>query len=390
MTDTILSINVFSLTLARDTPYLGSLQEGEEPNVQGYFVRTGNRTVYPVFDRSILVKIETKNGVVGWGETYGLVAPGAVAAIINDLLAGFTIGRDPADPEAIYNDLYDLVRVRGYTGGFYVDALAAIDIALWDIAGKQAGKNITKLLGGILHKTIPAYVSGLPESTIAQRTELALSWQARGFNDFKFATPVANQGAVEEIKALREALGSDAKIAVDMHWKYNSAEEALALIAEMEPYHIWFAEAPVQTEEIFALEKVSKASGTPIAVGEEWRTVFDMIHRIERCKVAIVQPEMGHVGITNFIRIGKLAAQNEIDLIPHATIGIGIFLAASLLASQVLRATTYHEFQHSVFEPNRHLLQGDMTCDSGKYYPPTGSGLGVEPSEEALRLLQPI
>ncbi|MES0883894.1 mandelate racemase/muconate lactonizing enzyme family protein [Roseibium sp. SCP14] len=389
MADPVKSIKTFTLTLPRETPYLGAARPGEEPNAQGYLVRKGNRTVYPVFDRSVLVRIETRSGVVGWGETYGLVAPGAVGELINDLLAGFTIGRDPSDPEAIYDDLYDLMRVRGYTGGFYVDALCALDIALWDIAGKQAGRSVTELLGGVKHAQIPAYVSGLPEKTRASRAALAKSWQDRGFNAFKFATPVADDGPAEEIRTLRETLGSSAMIAADMHWN-QSADEALALIRAMEPHGLWFAEAPVRTEDIAALERVSRASNSSIAVGEEWRTHFDMLHRIERCNIAIVQPEMGHKGITNFMRIGRLAEQHEIDVIPHATIGSGIFLAASLQASSALAMTRYHEFQHSIFEPNRRLLSGNMDCREGYYTPSSGPGLGVELSEEAVNLLKPL
>ena len=187
MTDRVKSVQAFSLTLPRETPYLGELQAGEEPNSRGYFVRKGNGTVYPVFDRSILVRIETDGGVVGWGETYGLVAPGAVGAILDDLLAEFTIGRDPANPSGIYDSLYDLVRVRGYTGGFYIDALAAIDIALWDIAARLENTSVTGLLGGAVHERIPAYVSGLPGTTIQARADLARTWQAKGFDAFKFA-----------------------------------------------------------------------------------------------------------------------------------------------------------------------------------------------------------
>lgn len=179
MTDPVAKVEVFTLTQPRETPYLGAARPGEEPNAQGYLVRRGNRTVYPIFDRSVLVRLETRNGAVGWGETYGLAAPGAVGAIINDLLASFVIGRDPADPEVIFDDLYDLMRVRGYTGGFYVDALAAIDIALWDIAGQQAGKPVVELLGGVKQDGILAYVSGLPEPTREKRAELALSWQEK-------------------------------------------------------------------------------------------------------------------------------------------------------------------------------------------------------------------
>lgn len=389
MSDPVKSVEVFSLTQPRDTPYLGAPRPGEEPNARGYLVRMGNRTVYPTFDRSVLVRIVTRDGIIGWGETYGLVAPGAVAALINDLLADFTVGRDPADPSATYDDLYDLMRVRGYTGGFYIDALAAIDIALWDIAGKQAGKTVADLLGGAVHKTIPAYVSGLPENTGVARAALAKSWQDRGFNAFKFATPVADEGPAVEIERLRETLGPDALIAADMHWN-QSADEALSLIATMQPHGLWFAEAPVRTEDIAALELVSNSTDARIAVGEEWRTHYDMLHRINRCKISIVQPEMGHKGITNFVRIGRLAADRGIEMIPHATIGAGIFLAASLQASSTLSATRYHEFQHSIFEPNRRLLTGDMDCAAGFYTPPTGTGLGVEPSEQAIGLLKPI
>lgn len=389
MTDPVKTVEVFTLTIPRDTPYLGATRSGEEPNARGYFVRKGNKTVYPTFDRSVLVRLETRHGVVGWGETYGIVAPGAVGEIINDLLADFVIGRDPADPEAIYDDLYDLMRVRGYTGGFYVDALAAIDIALWDIAGRQAGKPLADLLGGTGRTSLAGYVSGLPRKTREERAALAREWQARGFNSFKFATPVADDGAAAEIAHLREQLGADAWIAADMHWA-QSADEALAIIRDMEPHGLWFAEAPVRTEDIAGLERVTKGTQTPIAVGEEWRTVFDMMQRINSCRISIVQPEMGHKGITNFTRIGKLAAEHNIEVIPHATIGSGIFLAASLHASVTLPTVTAHEFQHSIFEPNRRLLAGDMDCVGGSYVLPTGPGLGVELSEEALGLLRKL
>ena len=389
MSDAVRSVSVFSLTLPRDVPYLGAVRPGEEPNARGYLVRKGNRTVYPTFDRSVLVKLVTRDGVVGWGETYGLVAPGAVGAIINDLLADFTIGRDPTKPSHIYDDLYDLVRVRGYSGGFYVDALAAIDIALWDIAGQIAGSPIAELLGGSTDTRIPAYVSGLPKPTRAERAVLAAEWAERGFNAFKFAMPVADDGPAAELQALRETLGKEARIAADMHWN-QSADEAVRLIREMEPHGLWFAEAPVRTEDIAALAQVCTESPIPIAVGEEWRTDWDMRHRIERCRIGIVQPEMGHKGITNFMRIGQLAAQHAIDVIPHATIGAGIFLAASLHASAALPTLKYHEFQHSIFEPNRRLLEGGMDCAEGFYSLPSDNGLGVRPSDEALRLMQPI
>lgn len=388
MSSPVATVEVFALTQARKVPYLGALRPGEEVNPNGYIVRRGNRTVYPTFDRSVLVRLTTRDGVVGWGETYGIVAPGAVASLINDLLAGFVIGRLASDPSAIYDDLYDMMRVRGYTGGFYVDALAALDIALWDIAGREARKPVRDLLGGGTD-SIPAYVSGLPEATLQARGELARHWQDRGFDAFKFATPVADDGPAAEIAHLRAVLGPDARIAADMHWN-QTPDQALALIAAMAPHDPWFAEAPVWPEDIEGLARVSHGTDVPIAVGEEWRTPWDLRARLGRCRIAIVQPEMGHKGITNFTRIGRLAAEHGIQIIPHATVGAGIFLAASLQASAALAGVTGHEFQHSIFEPNRRLLAGDMECRAGRYHLPTGPGLGVTPSESAIALLTPI
>ncbi len=334
----------------------------------------------------VFVRITDSDGAHGWGEgsLHGPIRP--VLAAIEEYSAHL-IGEDASGAERHWHRLYNAWRWRG--GPVYMTALSAIDIALWDIAGRQADKPVSALLGGTAKASFPAYVSGLPEPTMEKRAELARHWQDRGFDAFKFATPVADDGPAAELENLRAALGGEAKIAADMHWN-QTAEEALALIEAMKPHGLWFAEAPVRTEDIAALEKVSKGTDVAIAVGEEWRTVWDMRHRIERCDIAIVQPEMGHKGITNFTRIGALAAERDIQVIPHATIGAGIFLAASLQASSTLPTLAGHEFQHSIFEPNRRLLVGDMDCREGTYRLPAGPGLGVEPSREALELLQPI
>ena len=387
MSERVASVESFAITLPRDTPYLGALRAGEEPNAKGYFVRKGNRTVYPTFDRNVVVRIETAGGAVGWGETYGIVAPRATMAIVDDLLADFVVGRDPFDAAVVHEDLYDLMRVRGYTGGFYLDALAAVDIALWDLAGKLAGLPLAKLLGGQRHAQIPAYVSGLPKPTLSERAAFAQLWQSKGFDSFKYGGPVADEGVVAELANLRAALGDKARIACDMHWAYTT-DEAIALVRRMEPHGLWFAEAPVRPEDVDGLARVAAGVSTAVAAGEEWRTVFDAVPRIAKQACSILQPEMGHTGVTEFMRIGHYAQAHHLRVIPHATIGIGLFLAASLQASAALSAVTAHEFQHSIFEPNRRLLVGDMDCREGAYALPIGAGLGVEPSEEALRLLQ--
>ena len=331
MSHRVACVESFVLTLPRDDPYLGALRPEETVNARGYFVRRANRTVYPTFDRSVLVRVTSSDGAEGWGETYGLVAPRATTEIIDDLLGDFVVGRDPFEAAAIHDDLYDLMRVRGYTGGFYLDALAAVDIALWDLAGRLSGRPLADLLGGRRRTSIPAYASGLPAPTLVERVAIASRWCARGFDAVKFADAVADSGPVEEIAALRRELGTEVRIGVDLHWRYQPAE-AIRVIREMEPYDPWFVEAPVAPEDVAAQAEVAHAVRTPIALGEEWRTAYDARLRFERGCPAIVQPEMGHTGPTEFLRIAALAHAAAIMVMPHATIGVGIFLAASLHA----------------------------------------------------------
>ncbi len=386
MNHRVARVQSFVLTLPRDDPYLGALRPEETVNAKGYFVRRANRTVYPTFDRSVLVRVTSAEGAEGWGETYGLVAPRATTEIIDDLLGDFVVGRDPFEAAAIHDDLYDLMRVRGYTGGFYVDALAAVDIALRDLAGQLSGRPLADLLGGQRRTSIPAYVSGLPAPTLAERVAIARRWCARGFDAVKFADAVADSGPVTELAALRRELGTKVRIGVDLHWRYQPAE-AIRVIREMEPYDPWFVEAPVAPEDVAAQAEVARAVRTPIALGEEWRTSYDARLRFERGCPAIVQPEMGHTGPTEFVRIADLAATEGIAVMPHATIGAGIFLAASLHAAAAIDAVVSHEFQHSVLLRHRGLLDGPLECADGAYTLPPGPGLGVRPGAEVRRMI---
>lgn len=383
---TIRRVAAFRLEIPRDQPYLGALRPGETINERGYFVRTGNRTVYPSTDRSVVVRIETADGVTGWGETYGIVAPGAVIEIIRDLFAAFLVGRDPRDVSVIYEDLYDLMRVRGYDGGFYHDALAAVDIALWDICGKLSGVPVAQLLGGRRHATIPAYVSGLPGPDEASRVALARAWQARGFNRFKFAAPAVDDVA-REFEVLREALGPTAEIAADLHWAHTGIE-ALMLAERVLPWRPWFLEAPCAPEDIDGLAEVTRRSPVPTAAGEEWRHGFDLMLRLSRGAPAIIQPEMGHVGITQFVRMAQIAAAYHRRVMPHATIGLGLFLAASLQASSAQQAVVAHEFQHTVLERTGRLVGDALQVADGHYLVPATPGIGAEPTPEALALLR--
>jgi L-alanine-DL-glutamate epimerase-like enolase superfamily enzyme len=375
----IAAIDTFIVTVPRDTPYLGPLADGEHVNARGYIVRKGNGTIYPTVDRSIVVRVTAEDGSVGWGETYGICAPRATCEIVNDLLAPVLIGAEVTDIGATWDLLYGLMRVRGAWGGFHVDAIAAIDIALWDLKGKAEGKPVRALIGETAHATIPSYLSGLPAATLEARVALAREWQARGIDAFKFAAVVSHEGVVAEMAALREALGDSAEILIDLHWKFTPTEAA-ALIDKLAPYRPGFVEAPVKPEDIAGLAHLAATSPVPVAAGEEWYTEYEATNRLAAGPLAYIQPEMGHTGITQFVRIARIAAAKRVAVAPHATVGTGIFLAASLQASATIPGLWKHEWQHSVFERNLALLDTDMAHGAGGYALPSAPGLGVEPN----------
>lgn len=384
---TIVRVESFIISIPRDTPYMGPLGPGEAINERGYLIRHGNRSIYPSTDLSVLVKITADDGTVGWGETYGIVAPNAVTSIIDDVLGPVIIGRDPRDVVVIQEDLYDMMRVRGFFGGYYVDSIAGVDIAIWDLFGKLVGQPVVKLLGGQRQQSIPAYVSGLPGSTMDARLALAKSFVARGFDAFKYHSAVSFDGIVNEMRVLREGLGPDVKLMVDLHWKFT-AQESIQLIEQLMPYRPYFVEAPCQPEDMEGQAHVGASIKVPLALGEEWRTVYEYRQRMERRSMSIIQPEMGHTGISQFMQICRMANAFHMKVIPHASIGIGIFQAASLHATAALPNSPMHEYQHSIFDKNLRYVKTTMQCQNGAFAMPQGPGLGIEPHDDVWQFVR--
>ena len=376
------------VSLPRETPYLGPLGPGDKVTDRGYVIRQGNRAIYPTRDSSVLVRITDDQGRVGWGETYGIIAPAATATLIDDVLAPMLLGKEASDVTVLGEDMYDLMRIRGHFGGYFTDAIAALDIGLWDLLGKQLNQPLVKLLGGQRQKNLPAYISGLPGSTLDQRVELALKLRSQGYRAFKFHAVVSLHSIVEEMRTLRQALGNEVEIMVDLHWKFT-AHEALQLIDELAPYRPMMIEAPCAPEDQEGQALVAHRTRVPLALGEEWATIFEYRARMEKRAMSIVQPEMGHTGVSQFMQIGRMAHAFHMRMMPHASIGIGIFQAASLHAAAALPNVPWHEYQHTVFNRNLVHLDTSMNCSAGHFELPVGPGLGVEPKSSLWEFLKP-
>ncbi|MEY2772481.1 MAG: hypothetical protein RIQ38_2900 [Pseudomonadota bacterium] len=386
-TPVIEQVQAMVVSLPRETPYLGPLGPQDRVTEQGYILRHGNRAIYPSRDSSVLVRITDSEGRVGWGETYGIIAPFVTARLIDEVMGPYLIGRDALDVTVLQEDLYDQMRIRGHFGGYWTDAAAALDIGLWDLAGKRLGVPLVKLLGGQRQTRLPAYVSGLPGATLADRVALAQRFAAQGFRAFKFHAVVSFDGIVQEMRALREALGPDVELMVDLHWKFT-AHEALQLIERLEPWRPMLVEAPCAPEDLEGQRQVAQASRVPIALGEELATVFEMRPRMEQRAMSIVQPEMGHTGVSQFMQIGRMAHAFHMRMMPHASIGMGIYQAASLHAAAALPNVPWHEYQHSVLDRNLGHMRTQMRCQGGYFELPQGPGLGIEPDESLWEFLQ--
>ena len=181
----IVKIEAIPVRIKREEAYLGAAPRGADENA--YFLRPPYRALYSRYLETAFVKITTDEGVFGWGEALAPVAPQVVCAIVEQLLAPALMNRDPLDGNALWNVMYDLMRERGYYGGFMLDAISACDTALWDLRGKLLGQPVYKLLGGAFRERVPCYVSGLPKPTAAERVELAQGYVEEGYSAFKLA-----------------------------------------------------------------------------------------------------------------------------------------------------------------------------------------------------------
>ena len=383
MSNKITKVECFKIGVPRETPYLGKLEEKDYVTDKGYFVRNSNLGIYSLKDISLLVKITCESGEYGWGECVTIVAPQVAEALIEQVFGDMLIGKDSMNAVQNSEDLYSCMRVRGFWGGFFVDAIAACDIAMWDLKGKLLKTPICELLGSARHKKLKAYVSGLPLPTREGRADLAKAWMDKGFDSVKVPIIVDLEHPEREVESLRKAMGDDGKILVDMHWKYT-ALEAIRIINKMDQYDLYVAEAPVNAEDIEGQAQVAASVQTNVAIGEEIRTPYLYRPRFTNRCMNIIQPEMGRSGISNFWEICQMAKAFHVQVMPHASVGIGIFQAASLHVAAAALTSVAHEYQHSIFDKNLKYITGNMRCEEGYFYVPDGAGLGVEPTEEVL------
>lgn len=352
---------------------------------------------------SMLVRITTSDGVVGWGEGGQYGPPEPPAACIDKVLAPRLIGRPATEPVRISEDLYAFSRDFGQKGT-YIEALSAIDIALWDIWGKVTNQPVHKLMGGAFRTAIPAYGTGCYYPDYFEDTDrmmAALADEVRGYRESGIAAIKIKVGLLpveldaERVAIVREAVGPGTLLMADANHAYN-ATTAIRMGRALEKNGVLWFEEPVPPEDRAGYRRVRDALDVAIAGGESEFTRFGFRDLLLEGCIDIAQPDIcASGGFSEWQKIIALTSSFGVLTIPHVW-GSGIAVAAALQAIATLPPIPYTA--RGVSLQNEPMLEFDRTHNplrddllttrfeliDGCVAVPSGPGLGVEIDEDKL------
>lgn len=354
-------------------------------------IRNG-RYIYPTNGLDV-IKIDTDEGVSGIGfcgsvqETLsdlGDVSLSAVRGVgrsILEHLKQYVIGQDPFDTERIWDEMWQpkLVGRRGIT----TRVISGIDIGLWDIRSKVAGRPLYKMLGGFTDE-IPVYVAGgyyeegkgLEDLAVEMRSAVAM-----GTNAVKMKIGGARiREDVERIKVVRETIGPDVKLMVDANCAYKFYE-AIEIARKIERYDIFWLEEPVNPDDYEGHRLISRATSIPVATGENEYTRYGFRDLIQNRCAAIIQPDamiMG--GVTEFMKVAAIAQAHDLPIAPHGMQEVHVHLVTAISNGLTL------EYYGGATDPMwGQMFKEPLLIEDGIVRPPDVAGLGIELNDEALK-----
>lgn len=344
----------------------------------------------------IYVKVLTDQGVYGIGEAYSAGPDEATVKVIEDFKL-WLVGEDPRNVQYLFDVMYNTTR---FPGGVIVNsALSGIEHALWDIAAKSAGVPVWALLGGRVRNKIRAYQSirGGPSATEAAESARALV-ERYGYTALKMGIVAPgdmpqNQAfrlSEERVKAVRDAVGPDIDIGVDIHTKFNEVERAMRLAHDLEPYNIMWLEEPIRPENFDAMKKLSQQVRVPLASGEANYMIHEFRPMIEHQVVDFVQPDICCCGgILTMKKIAAMAEAQYLRVAPHNPMSplaaaVNVHFAASTPNFHILE---YHAPDSGAWKD---VLQEPLMVNKDGYIDiPNKPGFGVELNEEAFKHMPP-
>ncbi len=344
--------------------------------------------------RWLFLKIETDEGISGWGEPVLEGHAATLAAKIEEL-SDFLIGRDPRRIEDIWQMIYRNGCYRG--GPVLMSAISGVDMALWDILGRSLGQPVHVLLGGKVRDKVRSYRwagGDRPTNLIEGVNEI----RSAGYNAVKFNvcselqyidTYAKVDGIIQMLFDLRSAVGTTMDLALDFHGRVH-APMARVLLKELEPVHPMFIEDAVASTMIETMADLARATSIPLCIGERLHSRHDFKRVFELRAAQVINPDTAHVGgISEMVRIGRWAEAYDIAFAPHCPIG-PIALAACLQVDAVCHNAIIQEQSLGI----HYNANGDLAdyvkpgfgfdLKDGWLGIPDRPGLGIEVNEEAV------
>lgn len=349
-----------------------------------YYLEPHLRQAYSRKVESCLVKITTDGGISGWGEAQAPLLPESAASILKHLVGPYLLGRDPLQRSVIADHLYHINNIRGHESGFMLDALAAVDIALWDIAGKHHDVPVCQLLGGPFRTELTAYVSGLRQPTLDEQAEAARGYVDEGFEGIKLFLGHGLATDRETVRRIRDAVDADTRLFADVLWRYR-VDESTRFGRLLDELGYEFLEAPLAPEDLAGHRQLVQSLDLSIAVGEALRTAWEFAPWIaEPRALGVAQPDVVRCGITNAIKISHLCEAHRIPVAPHIGVCTGVGMAATWQFAAAIPNFLIQEYQLQLTERANTILSTPLEARNGKLIVPTRPGIGVEVDETAL------
>jgi D-galactarolactone cycloisomerase len=326
---------------------------------------------------TLFVRVVTDQGLEGWGEGFGHACCPATRAVVDTQLAQAALGQDARDIRGLMSRLATQMHLFGRNGP-HVYALSALDVALWDIAGKAANLPIWRLIGGAPVGTLPAYASLLRYSAPAEVGKACERVLKQGYGAIKL-----HEIDVPQVAAARKASGPDVGIMLDTNCPWT-VDQAIGMARRLQPYDLAWLEEPVWPPEDYAgLARVRAEGAMPISCGENAAGLFDVKAMLDMDAVDIVQPSVAKIGgITEVMKIAALTEAMGVRLVPHcAYFGPG-FLASLHLAAAL---APQGPFERLIVDLEASPYHDAFDVKDGRVTIPSGPGLGRDPDLDILR-----
>ncbi|MCU4742437.1 mandelate racemase/muconate lactonizing enzyme family protein [Halobacteria archaeon AArc-m2/3/4] len=341
-----------------------------------------------------LVRIETDDGTVGWGEAFA--SPRAVAALVEDVFADAVVGLSPSAAESLAERVY-----TGDIGGYHVGrqaftqcALTGVETAMWDVRGKQVGEPVHTLLSGQTTDSVVPYASTMYitewDQDPAEPMEEAKS---EGFTAAKIKIGRNLEDDYRRVSVAREILGDDAHLMVDYNGNYTP-RQAIKSIQALSEFDLTWVEEPVPPENVSGYREIKRHVDVPLAAGEAHFGRFDFKELIDERLVDIIQPNLGQCGGFSEARfLAKLAATENVLVRPHVwNSGVGTAAALQFAASlpdyphapDMAPEPLLFEFDRSENPLRQDILETPFDIDDGILSVPQKPGLGISVDEDRL------